>query len=281
MREIPRIADILRVHIWSPIMAVGILSILYFAGRYLGDWQTVAKIELLFGSAPDTSGAWLVIPWAIIVGAGHALFLGIMLKEMYGRDDIYRHFMGKGHPLVGITNWAAERMLMVDVLEGLLAVTSRLAFCIGLPVTVCAFFTGHEHVSAMIIFALVAASLLTIVHSKGTPLSLLSTFLCGIGFLIAADVFGIVTAFLLAFTLEVFQAMSWYGGKRVFWLRRRLYEEKKMGRSRTKLVLQTGKQLLFCGMELMYILRLKRRPPDQMQQLLALMAQEQKANQRG
>ncbi len=109
----------------------------------------------------------------------------------------------------------------------------------------------------------------------------MSTFLCGIGFLIAADVFGLVTAFLLAFTLEVFQAMSWYVGKRVFWLRRRLYEEKKMGRSTTELVLQTGKQLLLCGMELMYLLRLKRRPPNRMQQLLALMAQEQKANQRG
>ncbi len=281
MKDDPGFVDILRVHIWSPIMAVGMLSILFFAGQYLGDWQTVAKIEMLFGSAPDTSGAWLVIPWAIIVGAGHALFLGTMLKEMYGRDDIYRHFMGKGHPFVGITNWAAERMLALDVLEGLLAVTSRLAFCIGVPVTVCAFFNGDAHINAMIIFALVAACLFTIVHSRGTPLSLMSTFLCGIGFLIAADVFGLVTAFLLAFTLEVFQAMSWYVGKRIFWLRRRLYEEKKMGRSRTELVLQTGKQLLLCGMELLYILRLKRRPPNRMQQLLALMAQEQKANQRG
>ncbi len=67
MREVPRIADVLRVHIWSPIMAVGMLSILYFAGRYLGDRGTIAKIEMLFGSAPDASGAWLVIPWAIIV----------------------------------------------------------------------------------------------------------------------------------------------------------------------------------------------------------------------
>lgn len=281
MREVPRIADVLRVHIWSPIMAVGMLSILYFAGQYLGDWKTVAKINMLFWSAPDMQGGWLVIPWAIAVGAGHALFFGTMLKEMYGRDDIYRHFMGKGHPLVGVTNWAAERVLALDVLEGLLTVTSRLAFCIGVPVTVCAFFTGDAHVSTMIIFALVAGSLLTIVHSKGTPLSLLSTFLWGIGFLIAADVFGFATAFLLAFTLEVFQAMSWYVGKRIFWLNRRLHEESKMGRSRIRLVLQSGKQLLLCGMELMYILRLRRRPPNQMQQLLALMAQEQEAKQRG
>ncbi len=99
MKDDPGFVDILRVHIWSPIMAVGMLSILFFAGQYLGDWQTVAKIEMLFGSAPDTSGAWLIIPQAIIVGAGHALFLGAMLKEMYGRDDIYRHFMGKGPSL--------------------------------------------------------------------------------------------------------------------------------------------------------------------------------------
>lgn len=274
MREVPAVRAIVRHHIWWLIAAMATSAALYCAGHLLGNWSTIAKVDALFLSAPTLAGLWIVVFWGGIVGAGHALFLGEMIKELYGeRDDIYRHFMAKGDPFLGIADGAAERVLAIEALEGVLTVTYRLVFCVALPVTVASFITGYDtHANAVIFGAVFAGFAFLASHSRGTPLSRVSTWICGIVFLIVAESFGLATAFLLAVVLEVTQALTWYAGKRVFWLLRRLHEEKMMKRSRVKL-------LFSWGLEMMYILRLKRRPLDPLQEFMAMMVAQAEARQ--
>lgn len=277
MENNPTFKDLFQGHIKLFALSVAAVVTVIAATRLV---PNLAPYQLeRFVTAPlELSWLGVVAVWGLFVSALQVSMLGKMIEYDWGSDDVYRHLMARADPNFGVFEGAAERMLAKRLMSDSMIAVSFVVLTLGSIMAFCAYLHHLQvigldgHANTLIVGAILSTVVFTVMRA-GSLMNGVSNICFSLLLFWTAIEKGLASTIVLLVAFDAVQALVWYLGKRLYWVFRRVHEQKLMGKSRLALIVQWLTRLAIA-------LKLKKAPLSPAQVFIAQMIAQAKERQR-